>query len=111
MRILLALIIMASPFLLYWLVIRPRLKARFVDIYANLDSFWARVRARLYAFRSFVAAVAAAWIAALPDLLQGLTGIDLSFLPGDWKLWVTSGLAIVLLFIRAFATKPRDEPA
>lgn len=111
MRLLLALLILVSPFVLYWLVIRPRLKARFVDLYADIDSFWGRLRARLYAFRSFAAAVVATWFAALPELLQGLVGIDFSFLPGDWKLYVASGLAIVLVVIRSFATKPRDEPA
>ena len=54
-------LLLLAPLTLYWFVIRPRLKTRFTAIYADLDSFWARVWARTYAFRTF-------WLATLVSI-------------------------------------------
>lgn len=110
MKIAVALAIMLAPVALYLLVIRPRLQARFTDIYADLDGFWARVWARLYAFRSFAVASLGAVVAGLPLLLESLAGVDFSFLPEPWPAYVSVGVSVALTLIRAFATTPGEEP-
>lgn len=103
-------LILAVPFVLYFLVIRPRLRVKFTETYAHLDSFWARVWARTYAFRSFVAFAAGAIATALPDLLVLVSGMDLSFLPQPWPAWTMAATSFVQIMIRAFSTTPRDQP-
>lgn len=95
---------------LYWFVIRPRLRVAFLETYAHLDSFWARVWARLVAFRSYFATALAAVMIALPDIAVALSPIDLSEFVGKWwaQAW-TTGLAIFLAVNRAFSTKPGEQ--
>lgn len=105
-----SILLLLVPVAVYWLVIRPRLKARFTEIYAGLDSFWARVWARLYAFRTFWIAVAGAVVAAAPDILVALAPLDFSeILPRPWGLWVGTFVAVAIPLMKAFETKPKEE--
>lgn len=107
-----SLLLLAAPIALYWFVIRPRLQARFVDLYAGIDSFWGRVWARTYAFRTFWIGVAGALITALPDLLVLITPLDFSWLlPQPWPAYTGPATSAVLVLMKAFETKPKDEPA
>ena len=106
-----SLLLIAAPIALYWFVIRPRLRARFVDLYADIDSFWGRVWARTYAFRTFWIASFGAIITALPDLLVKVSSLDFSSLPQPWPMWVSIGTTLGITLMRAFETKPKDEPA
>lgn len=103
-------LLIAAPVALYWLVIRPRLKARLVDVYAGLDSFWARVWARTYAFRTFWLATATAVVTALPDLLVAVAPLDFSgILPRPWPAYTTAIFTVVVTLMKAFETKPDEE--
>jgi len=95
---------------LYWLVIRPRLKANLTDLYAHLDSFWARVWARIWAVRSYSIATLGAIIAAAPDLLVRVSSMDFSFLPQPWGANVATCVAVALTLVRAFSTTPKEQP-
>ena len=106
-----SLLILTIPVALYWFVIRPRLKARFVDLYANINSFWARAWARTYAFRTFVIATLGAVMVAAPDLLVQVSRLDFSFLPQPWPMYVSIGTTSAITLMKAFETKPKDEPA
>lgn len=103
-------LLIAAVVALYWFVIRPRLRAKFLETYQHIDSFWARLWARTVAFRSYLASAFAAIMIALPDIAVALTPIDLSEVVGKWwaQAW-TTGLAIFLAVNRAFSTKPGEE--
>lgn len=105
-----SLLLLAAPFVLYWFIIRPRLKARFTETYAYLDGFWERVWARTYAFRSFIVATLGAVATALPDLLVMVSGLDLSFLPQPWPMYTSIATSVALTMIRAFATTANERP-
>jgi hypothetical protein len=109
MRTIFAVLLLIAPFALWFLVIKPRLSAGWTEIHANAGGFWARLRARLYAFRSFVAGVIAAVAYALPTLAEGLLGINLPFLPDPWSSYVGGIASLYLVVNRAFATKPKNE--
>lgn len=102
-------LLLAAPIAVYWFIIRPRLEARFTELYAHLDSFWARVWARTYAFRSFFVATAGAILVALPDLLVQISSMDFSFLPQPWPMYVSIATTMALALIRAFDTKPGED--
>lgn len=109
-NIVLSITILFVPIALYGLVIRPRLRARFTDLYAGIDSFWERQWARLYAFRSVVVGVLGILAAALPDILVKLAPVDFSqILPQPWGLWVGTAVGVILPIMKAFETKPREE--
>lgn len=105
-------LLLLAPIALYWFVIRPRLRARFTELYGHMDSFWARLWARTVAFRSYIATVLAAVAIALPDIAVAVAPIDLSEFVGKWwaQAW-TTGLAVFLAVNRAFATKPGEDKA
>lgn len=105
-----SILLLAAPVALYWFVIRPRLKARFVDIYADLDSFWARVWARIYAFRTFWIATLGAIVTAAPDILVQIAPLDFSpFLPQPWPAYTGPATTIAITLMKAFETKPKEE--
>jgi uncharacterized RDD family membrane protein YckC len=106
-----SLLLLAAPVALYWFVIRPRLDAKLSEIYADLDTFWERLWARTYAFRSVVITSAGAVLAALPDLLVRISSLDLSFLPQPWAAWTMGGASVAVAVMKAFETKPKDEQA
>ena len=104
--------LMLAPFVLYWLVIRPRLQERFLNLYSDLNSFWCRVRARLYAFRTFWIATAGALVTALPDLLVLVTPLDFSpFLPQPWPAYTGPATTAIITIMKAFETKPGEQRA
>jgi len=105
-----SLLLLAAPVAIYVLVIRPRLQARFTDIYADLDSLWARAWARTYAFRSFAIATLGSVLAAAPDLLVSIAPLDFSaILPQPWGLYVGTGVAVTIALMKAYETKPKEE--
>jgi len=105
-------LLLAAPIAVYWFVIRPRLHARFTELYANIDSFWGRVWARTYAFRTFWIASFGAVMTALPDILVAIAPLDFSqLLPHPWPMWVSIGTTFIITLMRAFETKPKDEAA
>lgn len=107
-----SLLLIAAPILLYVFVIRPRLKTGMTKIYSRLDSFWARVWARLYAFRTFWIATTAAILTAAPDILVQIAPLDFSgILPQPWPAYTSAGCTIAITLIKAFETKPREEKA
>lgn len=106
-----SILILCVPVLIYWFIIRPRLRARFTDLYVHVDSFWARWTARLYAFRTFVIASWAVILVAAPDLLVQVSQMDFSFLPQPWAGYVPSAALMLIAIMKAFETKPKDERA
>ena len=105
-----SLLLLAAPIALYWFVIRPRLKVRFTTLYDDLDSFWARVWARTYAFRTFWIATFTAVITAAPDILVKLAPLDFSsFLPQPWPAYTSAAFTIAVTLMRAFETKPGED--
>lgn len=102
--------IIGAPVVLYFTVIKPRLKARFTDLYADVDSFWGRVWARLYAFRTWAIGVGGLLLSELPALLDMLNLVDTSSLPTAWQATIRGATILGMLATRAYATKPREEP-
>lgn len=107
-----SILLLAAPIALYWFVIRPRLKIKFTDLYAHIDSFWGRVWARTYAFRTFWIATFGAVVTALPDILVQVAPLDFSgFLPQPWPAYTSSAVAIAISLMKAFETKPAGQQA
>lgn len=107
-----SILILCAPIALYWFVIRPRLEARFTDLYSHLDSFWARVWARIYAFRTFWIGLVGAIATAAPDILVQVAPLDFSpFLPQPWAAYTGPATSIAIVLMKAFETKPKDEQA
>lgn len=103
-------LLLLIPVAVYWFVIRPRLKAKFTDLYANIDSVWGRIWARAYAFRTFFIATFGAVVTALPDLLVRVMSVDFSFLPQPWPMYVSIGTTVVITLMKAFETTPGQTP-
>lgn len=105
-----SIVLIVGVIAVWFFVIRPRLKVPLTDTYTYIDGFWARVWARIVAFRSYFAALFTAVMIGLPDIAVALTPIDLSDFVGHWwaQAWTTA-LAIYLAINRALATKPRNE--
>lgn len=107
-----SLLLLCAPVALYVFVIRPRLRARFTEIYADLDSFWARVWARTYAFRTFWIFVGGCIATALPDLLVQIAPLDFSpFLPQPWPAYTGPATTAAITLMKAFETKPGEDKA
>ena len=102
-------LLLAIPVGLYWFVIRPRLRAKFTELYTDIDSFWGRIWARIYAFRTFFIATCSAVLIALPDLLVQVSSLDFSFLPRPWAAYVSPAALFLVALMKAFETKPKDE--
>lgn len=105
-----SLLLLAAPVALYWLVIRPRLQARFTELYADIDSFWARVWARTYAFRTFWLGVLGVVATAAPDLLVIIAPVDFSgILPQPWPAYTGPATSALIVLMKAFETKPGED--
>lgn len=104
-----SLLILWIPVLIYFFIIRPRLKANLVELYAHVDGFWARVAARVYAFRTVALGTMGAILIAAPDLLVQVSSLDFSFLPQPWPMYVSLGFMIVQVLMKAYETKPKNE--
>lgn len=92
--------------LIYRFIISPRLRVRFADTYAHIDGFWARLWARVYAFRTIVVASMGPILTALPDLLVLIPHVDLSFLPQPWPAYANTAAAFGVIIMKAYETKP-----
>lgn len=107
-----SLLLLAVPVVIYVFIIRPRLKAKFTELRADVDSFWGRWLARLYAFRTQVIAALGLALAALPDILVAIAPLDLSpYIGQRWATFVGLGTTIAIAMMKAFETKPKDDPA
>lgn len=104
-----SILLLAAPIALYWFVIRPRLKAKLTELYDHIDSFWGRVWARTYAFRTFVIATFTAVITAAPDLLVKVSALDFSFLPQPWPMYTSLFFTITVSLMKAFETRPGEQ--
>ena len=105
-----SLLLLAVPILIYRLIISPRLRVRFTETYAHLDSLWDRIKARLYAFRTFWIGLAGIVVTAAPDLLVLIAPIDFSpFLPQPWPAYTGPITSAIIVLMKAFETKPREE--
>lgn len=103
-------LLLAAPIALYFFVIRPRLQTRLLDLYQHLDSLWARIWARLYAFRTFWIATFGAVVTALPDILVHIAPIDFSgILPQPWPAYTGPATSIAIVLMKAFETKPGED--
>lgn len=109
-RLIFAVLALAAPFLIYWFVVRPRLEARFMNLYSHIDNFWARWWARAVAFRTMVFGTIGLVLPELITAIASLASEDLTFL-GDWWSGAVRGAALVAVMLsRAMATAPREEP-
>lgn len=106
-----SILVLCVPIAIYWFVIRPRLKVRFTELYDHIDSFWGRVWARTYAFRTFWLATLTAVLTAAPDLLVKVSGLDFSFLPQPWPMYTSIFFTIAVPLMKAFETKPDGKQA
>lgn len=105
-------LLLAAFVAIYWFIIRPRLKAKFTELYADIDSFWGRLWARTYAFRTFWVAAFGALMTALPDILVAIAPLDFSqILPQPWAGFTGIGTTVAIALMKAFETKPKDEQA
>lgn len=100
-------LLLIVPILVYRFIISPRLKMRFTELYGDVDSFWARVRARLYALRTFWVGVAGVLLTAAPDLLVLIAPVDFSpFLPQPWPSYTGPATSALIVLMKAFETTP-----
>jgi len=107
-----SLLLLLVPLVIYFFIIRPRLKAGFTEIHANIGSLWGRVKARAYAFRTFWIATIGAIVTALPDILVVLAPVDFSpFLPQPWAAYTGPATTLAITLMKAFETKPGNEKA
>jgi len=104
-----SLLLLCVPVAVYVFIIRPRLEKKFTELYGHIDSFWGRIWARTYAFRTFAIASAGALLTAAPDLLVQVSSFDFSFLPQPWPMWVSIGTTMTITLMRAFETKPGEQ--
>jgi len=110
LKILLTIVAFSAPVAIYWFIIRPRLRARFVDLYADIDGFWARWWARAVAFRTMLFGAIGLALPEIITMIAGLASSDLSFLPDQWQSWIRGAALIATMLGRAVATSPREEP-
>lgn len=110
LRIAFSLTILIAPIAIYYWIIRPRLQAKMTEIYAGVGGFWARVKARFAAFKSFFILSGGAYLTEVPALLEELRWIDLEeFGLGNWQSTLRIGTMILLMVVKAFDTKPGEE--
>ena len=86
------------------------MRARFIDLYSNIDGFWARWWARAVAFRTMLFGAIGLM---LPELITGIAALssnDLSFMPEQWQSWIRGAALVATMLGRAMATAPREEP-
>jgi hypothetical protein len=99
-------LILLALVLIYRFIISPRLRVRFAETYSHIDSFWGRMKARIYAFRTPIVAAIGPVLTAIPDLLVKIPTMDLSFLPAPWPAWAMGFSTFAVIIMKAFETKP-----
>lgn len=103
-------LILVALVLIYRFIISPRLRVRFAETYTEIDGFWARLKARLWAFRTPVVAAIGPVLTALPDILAQIPHVDLSFLPAPWPAWAMGASTFAVIIMKAFETTPNNVP-
>lgn len=104
-----SLLLLVAPIALYWFVIRPRLRMKLTALYAHIDSFWGRVWARTYAFRTFWIATLGAVVTAAPDILATIAPVDFTgILPQPWPAYTGPATTIAITLMKAFETTPKE---
>lgn len=107
-----SILLLCVPVAIYWFIIRPRLKVKLTELYDHIDSFWGRVLARLYAFRTFWIATLGAVLTALPDILVQIAPVDFTgILPQPWPAYTGPATTIAITLMKAFETKPDGKQA
>jgi hypothetical protein len=103
---LLAAIILAAPVVLWIFIIKPRLRGSVTDIGGDLDSWWQRSKARVYAFRTFVVGAVGYYTSEIPGALQAFGLLDISWMSADVRFYI--GLATIagMMLVRAYSTTP-----
>lgn len=109
LRITFSITILIAPIAIYYWIIRPRLQAKFTEIYAGVDGFWARLWTRLTAFKTFVVGTVGVYLSEAPALLEELRFADLTSLPDHWQSTIRIGTMILIMVMRALDTKPGEE--
>jgi hypothetical protein len=102
-------LILLALVLIYRFIISPRLRVRFADTYSHIDSFWGRMKARIYAFRTPIVAAIGPVLTAIPDLLVKIPTMDLSFLPAPWPAWAMGFSTFAVIIMKAFETTPNKS--
>lgn len=105
----------AAFIFIYWKWLRPLLAAHedTKGLYAELDSFWARLWARAKAHWLTISSGALIVLPELPGYLTQLGMLDLSvILPPEWAFWASKvlGFAGMLLRIVIGASPADAEP-
>jgi hypothetical protein len=109
-KTLLAAIILAAPIMLWFFVIKPRLNGRVTDIGANLESWWQRLKARLYAFRTFVVGAAGYYASEIPSALQSFNLLDISWMTPEVRFYIGLATIVAMMLVRAYSTTPIGAP-
>jgi hypothetical protein len=102
--------ILLALVLIYRFIISPRLRVRFAETYTHIDGFWARLWARIYAFRTPIVAAIGPVLTALPDILVKIPTLDLSFLPAPWPAWAMGISSFAVIIMKAFETTANNVP-
>jgi hypothetical protein len=104
-------LLLASPFAVYFLIIRPRLKASLPEVFENIDGRWAKVWAFLKRFQTLVVYAAGALLLAAPDILVTVAPVDFSdVLPRPWAAYVGPGCMALNFLLKALSTTPATQP-
>lgn len=99
-------LLLCIPVAIYFLVIRPRLKANFTKTYDYIQNWEERWWLRIKAFRTPIVAAMGPLLTALPDLLVLIPTLDLSFLPQPWPAYAMGASTFGVMLMKAFETKP-----
>jgi uncharacterized protein YacL len=110
MNIIIGIIAIAAPVAIYWFIVKPRLKARFTNLYSHIDSFWARWWARAVAFRTLVFGTIGLVLPELINFVASMASSDISALPDSLENAIRISALIATMLGRAMATSPREEP-
>jgi hypothetical protein len=96
---------------LYFLVIRPRLRAPINVLYDGIEGWWPRIKIVVYKLRTFMVALAGGILIAAPDILVHIAPLDFSaFLPQPWAAYVGPFCMMAIALMKAFETTPADNP-
>lgn len=100
-----SLLIVAAVVAYIWFI-RPKLKARFTQQYADVDGVFACLWARIYEYHTPIVTAIGGLLIAAPDLLVQVSSMDFSsFLPHPWAGYVSPVCLMIIALIKAFPPK------
>jgi hypothetical protein len=105
-KALLAAVILAAPILLWFFVIKPRLDGRIADIGADLENRWERLKARLYAFRTFIVGATGYYVSEIPGALQSFNLLDISWMTPEVRFYIGLTTIVAMMLVRGYSTTP-----